>query len=94
MNKNDFIEKKEYILNFVKELCSLFIITPSEISTHSFAKKYFSDRKVSDAEELYSDWKYIGNDMRYVINIYEPVFQNEIKKITYNKKDPEAVAHK
>ena len=93
MAKNLFVHKKNSFISVVIEWCSLFVFTPLETTAHSRVKKYFSNIKVSDTDEIYSDWKIVGDDMRYALNEYKPIFQDEIKKRTpYNKKNDSVIA--
>lgn len=60
--------KTSLVLGFIKDLSSFFVLYPVEVTAHESVKKYFSSAKVSDEQELYSDWKCIGDDFRFVLS--------------------------
>lgn len=88
MKKTKFVNKNMFI-SFLENLGSLFIILPCEDTTFHLTKKYFSNFNVSDRDEIYSDWKQVGDDMRFSLNECQPIIEEHI-----NKTKPQAkVAH-
>ena len=73
--------KKNVFTSFLKNIGSFFIILPSKETTFQLTKKYFNDTGVSDRDEIYSDWKQIGDDMRFSLNEYQS--QTSIKRTIY-----------